>query len=131
MKKDISVGGQAVPCVANAFTPILYRQIFHKDFMTEMTSFSKLKGKKPSDYTDEDTATALERTQSFSRLAFVMKEQATDKTIKELVKLNELDYYEWLSKYEPSDFNDVSTITDVLTLWRGNSEDNKVTAKNA
>ena len=131
MKKDISVGGKALPCVANAFTPILYRQIFHKDFMTEMTSFSKLKGKKPSDYTDEDTATALERTQSFSRLAFVMKEQATDKTIKELVKLNELDYYEWLSQYEPSDFNDVSTITDVLTLWRGNSEDNKVIAKNA
>ena len=131
MKKDISVGGQVVPCVANAFTPILYRQIFHKDFMTEMTGLSKLKGKNPSDYTDEDTALALERTQAFSRLAFTMKEQATNKTIKELVKLNEQDYYEWLSQYEPSTFDSVETITDILALWRGNSEDNKVIAKNA
>ena len=131
MKKDISVGGKGVPCVANAFTPILYRQVFRKDFMTEMQSFSKLKGKKVNEYTDEDTALALERTQSFSRLAFIMKEQASDKPVKELVKLSELDYYEWLTEFELTTFNDITTITDILTLWRGNSEDNHVKAKNA
>lgn len=131
MRKDISVGGVIIPCVANAFTPILYRQIFRRDFMTEIQSFAKLKGKKVTEYTDEDKALAFERTNSFAGLAFTMKEQATDKSVKDLVKLTEIDFYEWLTSFEPMAFEDVNTITDILNLWRGNAEDNKVTAKNA
>lgn len=131
MKKDIHIGDATFDAVANAFTPILYRQIFHKDFMTEMQGFAKLKGKKTTEYTDEDTALAIDRSQSFSRLAYVMKEQATDKTVKDLVKLTELDYYEWLVNFEPTAFDDITAITDILSLWRSNAEDNRVQAKNA
>lgn len=130
MKKEITVGGVAIPCVANAFTPILYRQIFHRDFMAEMQSFARLKGKKSTEYTDDDKALALERKESFSALAFCMKEQATDKKTSELVKLSQLDYYEWLASFEPMAFDDVGTITDILTLWRGNAEDKHIDAKN-
>ena len=96
-----------------------------------MQGFTRLKGKKSETYTDEDTALALDRSQSFSRMAFVMKEQATDKTVKDLVKLTELDFYEWLVNFEPTAFDDIATITDILSLWRSNTEDNKVQAKNA
>jgi hypothetical protein len=131
MKRDLHIDGITVEAVANAFTPILYRQIFHKDFMTEIQGFAKLKGKKTEEYTDEDTALALDRTQAFSRIAFVMKEQATGKTIKELVKLSDIDFFEWLATFEPMAFESVTTITDILSLWRGNAEDNQVQAKNA
>lgn len=130
MKKNIRVGGTEVPCVANAFTPILYRQVFRRDFMAEMQSFAKLKGKTVTEYTDEDKALAFDRKESFAALAFVMKEQATDKKTSELVKLSQIDYYEWLSQFEPMAFDDVTTITDILNLWRGNAEDKKVDAKN-
>lgn len=131
MKRDLHIGDITVEAVANAFTPILYRQIFHKDFMTEIQGFAKLKGKKTEEYTDEDTALALDRSQAFSRIAFVMKEQATGKAIKELVKLSDIDFFEWLATFEPMAFESVTTITDILSLWRGNAEDNQVQAKNA
>ena len=131
MRKDISVGGVTIPCEANAFTPILYRQIFRRDFMAEMQSFAKLKGKKSTEYTDEDKSLAFERSSAFSCLAFTMKEQATGKSVKDLVKLTELDYYEWLATFEPMAFEDVNTITNIITLWRGNAEDNHVARKNA
>jgi hypothetical protein len=59
-----------------------------------------------------------------------MKEQATGKTIKELVKLSDIDFFEWLATFEPMAFESVTTITDILSLWRGNAEDNQVQAKN-
>jgi hypothetical protein len=80
--------------------------------------------------TDDDKALALERKESFSALAFCMKEQATDKKTSELVKLSQLDYYDWLASFEPMAFDDVGTITDILTLWRGNAEDKHIDAKN-
>lgn len=131
MKKDIHVGDITINCEANAFTPILYRQIFSLDFMAELQGFAKLKGKKPHEYTDDDKALALERVSAFSRLAFCMAEQGTDKPIEDLVGLSKIDFYKWLTQFEPLAFEDVGTISDIVTLWRANAEDNKITAKNA
>jgi hypothetical protein len=131
MKKDIHVGDITIACEANAFTPILYRQIFSLDFMAELQGFAKLKGKKPHEYTDDDKALALERVSAFSRLAFCMAEQGTGKPVSDLVGLSKIDFYEWLTQFEPLAFEDVGTISDILTLWRTNAEDNKITAKNA
>jgi len=130
MTKDIRIGGEVVPGVANALTPVLYRNIFNRDFMVEISSFAKLKGKKPSEYTTADTALALERSQAFARLAFIMKEQAIGKSVKELVKLTEFDFFEWLTNYEPTAFDNVDTIADVLALWSGNAKSG-IEAKNA
>ena len=131
MKKDIHVGNETITAEANAFTPILYRQVFQLDFMAELQGFAKLKGKKPNEYTDDDKALALERVSAFSRLAFVMAEQGTGKPVEDLVGLTNIDYYKWLTQFEPLAFEDVGTISDILTLWRANTEDNKITAKNA
>lgn len=131
MTKDMRIGDKTVPGVANAFTPILYRNVFKRDFMIELQNFAKLKGKKPNEYTDEDTAIVLDRTQAFARLAFIMKEQATDKSVNELVKLSELDFYEWLEGFGPSTFSEVTTIADILALWRGNDDDAHIEPKNA
>ena len=131
MKKDIHVGNETITAEANAFTPILYRQVFQLDFMAELQGFAKLKGKKPNEYTDDDKALALERVSAFSRLAFVMAEQGTGKPVEDLVGLTSIDYYKWLTAFEPLAFEDVGTISDILTLWRATAEDNKITAKNA
>ena len=131
MKKDIHVGNETITAEANAFTPILYRQIFSLDFMAELQGFAKLKGIKPNEYTDDDKALALERVSAFSRLAFVMAEQGTGKPVEDLVGLTKIDFYKWLTAFEPLAFEDVGTISDILTLWRANAEDNKITAKNA
>ncbi len=131
MKRNINVGTKEIPCEANAFTPILYRQVFQLDFMAELQGFAKLKGKKPNEYTDDDKALALERVSAFSRLAFCMAEQGTGKPVEDLVGLSKIDFYKWLSQFEPLAFEDFGTISDILTLWRTNAEDNKITAKNA
>ena len=44
MKRNIKIGAQNVEMASNAFTPILFRQIFKKDFIREITSVRKLAG---------------------------------------------------------------------------------------
>lgn len=130
MKKTITIGTESVECVVNAFTPVLYRQIFHKDFLAEIQTLTKLKAKSVDEYTEEDLEMASDRTMAMARMAFVMKEQASGKPIPVLVNLTEVNFFEWLSTFESDAFQDVKTLTMIMALWKANTQDNKIESKN-
>lgn len=130
MNKEITINGKSIRMASNALTPILYRQIFKKDFLKEITGLVSLKDKKAEDYTEEDINDVASRSEAFARLGFVMAKQSELEKASELVKLSEVDYFEWLSNFEAQSFTNASTMTEILKLWKGNAEDSQVEAKN-
>lgn len=132
MRKNLRVGDETITAEANAFTPILYKQLFRKDFLSELTDFMKLRGKSPEEYTQDDIDLANDKSEAITRLAFVMVEQAKGKPVKELVALTELEFFEWLSGFERNFFQDKETVSDIMALWSANQKkDKKVESKNA
>lgn len=83
--KTITIGGREIPMVRNALSPIIYREIFHKDYLEIV---SKL----------DDTQIGLTG-QLYTEMAFVMAMQAT-KNMEELVHLRKTDYYAWVNQFE-------------------------------
>jgi len=130
MNKEITIGKKTLKMASNALTPILYRQIFKKDFLKEITGLISLKDKKAKDYTEQDINDVTSRSEAFGRLAFVMAKQSELEKASELVKLTEIDYFEWLSNFDAQSFTNASTMTEILKLWKGNAEDSQVEAKN-
>ena len=130
MRNDLTIGEKSLPMASNALTPILYRQIFKRDFLREISGFVALKGKSPKDYTEEDISSVTARSEAFSRLAFVMAKQAELEKAAELTKLTELDYFEWLCGFENQQFSEAGTLTKILNIWKGNAEDSQVESKN-
>lgn len=94
----IKIGTHDVNMSANAMTPVLFRRLFHKDFMTESQS-------KQLDLN------------LFQELGFVMAMQGTDKTLKELQDLTVDDYYEWLLGFEALDI--MKAVNDIFALYSG------------
>ena len=43
MKTNITFKNTTIECTCNALTPILYREIFKKDFFEQLLSFTKVK----------------------------------------------------------------------------------------
>lgn len=130
MNREITISGNNVKMASNALTPILYRQIFKKDFLKEITGLVSLKDKKAEDYSEEDINEVSSRSEAFARLGFVMAKQAELEKASDLVKLTETDYFEWLSGFEAQAFTGASMMTSILLLWKGNAEDSQVEAKN-
>lgn len=130
MNREITISGKSVKMASNALTPILYRQIFKKDFLKEITGLVSLKDKKAEDYSEEDVNEVSSRSEAFARLGFVMAKQAELEKASDLVKLTETDYFEWLSGFEAQAFTGASTMTAILILWKGNAEDSQVEPKN-
>lgn len=133
MRSEIKIGKQTITCEANALTHILYRNIYHKDFLQEMQAMANLKhlkGKKTEEITDDEITTISDRSDAFSRLAFIMKEQATGKSSKELFALTTYNYYDWLTGFEPDVFNDPVVLTAIIDLWKSNTGDSHIESKN-
>lgn len=130
MRDTITIKDKTINVASNALTPILYRQIFKKDFLKEIAGFMALRGKKASDYTEEDINTVNERSEAFSRLAFIMNKQAEIETAADLVKLTDVDYYTWLCGFENQSFSTPDVLTKILAVWKGNAEDSQVESKN-
>lgn len=131
MNRDITIGKETIKCEANALTPILYRQIFHRDFLREMQDLTALKGKTTETFTDKDLELYLDKQDAFSRLAFLMASQGAGMPVPELAKLGELDYFSWLAKFEIGAFESPETLAAIIGLWRANADDVQVKPKNA
>lgn len=132
MRTTAKIEGMTFDLASNAFTPILYRQLFKRDFLRELQSYRKLRGKKPSEFTEEDEKIYEEHSDSFSRIAFVMAKQAEIETADKLVQLSINDYYEWLMQFDsPMAFSEADALSAILRAWTGNAEDMSVEAKNA
>lgn len=110
MKGTVKIGDKNVEMFANALTPVLYKRIFHKDFLLESQ-------KKDMDMT------------IFQELAFVMAKQANATSAKEL--MNELgidDYYEWLGNFEAMEI--MEKVNEVFALYHSQTKSTSKSKKN-
>lgn len=121
MQKTINIGGKDTLCTCNALTPYLYTQIFRKDFLTQIMGFRNMAGKTAETINDNDVSEISKRTAAFAEMAFVFAKQAEIKTAAELVKLTEIDFYNWLANFEQGAFMNAETMTEILSLWQGNT----------
>ena len=105
MFKEVTVGGIKVPMLANAATPLRYKQLFHKDIIKEFQEVT------------EDVSKA---TDSIPELAFIMAMAAKAKEGKADMNLLNMDsYVDWLEQFEPLDLPMASE--EIIDLYTGNS----------
>lgn len=83
MTKDITIGGKPITFTANGATALFYKQFFHKDLLTEISTDGK----------EMEIAS-----ESIPELAFIMAKQA-DKA--DMMHLKFDMYIEWLELFEP------------------------------
>ena len=127
--KEVNIGGINTPMTATAFTPILYRRIFHQDYLSEVSKLRALKKKAVTEYTDDEMDLAMRANEMTPQLAFCMAKQAELHDINKLVALTIEDYYTWLDLFPSNAFTNKVSIARILAIWLGN-DDAKVEAKN-
>lgn len=95
----VEIGDKKIDMLANAASPVIYRRIFHKDFIMQMD---------PKGEVD---------TNAISEMGFVMYMQ-TQKTFKEIVDtVTEDAFYEWLAQFEALDV--VMAAGAIFALFKG------------
>lgn len=158
MKTTINVGSKTLELANNAFTPILYRQIFKKDFLSLFASMisrnkevvakalkvqalkAELDGEKITKeeylqkfadvgFDPEDYSIIDEKADLMSELAFIMAKQAEIAEASKLIQLTSLDYYDFLSQFDKNDLRSAAVINELIAFWQGNTV-SKVEAKN-
>lgn len=158
MKTTISVGSKTLELANNAFTPILYRQIFKKDFLALFSSMItknkdiinkalKLQSVKAEfdekkitreeflqkyseiGFDSDDLSIIDERADLMSEIAFVMAKQAEIAEASKLIQLTSLDYYDFLSQFDKNDLRSAAVVNELIAFWQGNTV-SKVEAKN-
>lgn len=112
MYKAIDIGGKRVELQSNAATPRLYQNIFNKDLMLE---FSKIDTDSLSEGLDNSGLATLDLIKG---LCFTLNMQATRPFREIYGKLDEVDYAEWLTKFEEDDFYDPDTLTEIIAVWQ-------------
>lgn len=95
----VNIGDKKVDMLCNAASPVIYRRIFHKDFLLQMDT----KG-------DVDT-------NAISELGYIMHLQ-TQMTFKEIIDtITEEDFYAWLEEFEAMDV--MMATGDIFALFKG------------
>jgi hypothetical protein len=100
MYGKVLIGEKEIGMAANAASPIIYRNIFHEDFLR------KVQEKDP----DVDL---------FQKMGYVMAMQAKTSKMSELTKLNFDSYVEWLSQFEPMDI--ITATGQMSDIYFGNT----------
>ena len=103
MYREIKVGEMSIPMKATAATALRYRHVFGQDLMTEFQNV------------EQDTGLGMSALQ---QLAFIMACSADPE--KDMSKLNEELYMDWLDNFEPLDFADAAE--DIVNLYVGNTK---------
>lgn len=98
----VKIGDKDVPMLSMASTDIYYRNIFHEDAIKLQAS---------STFDEGDLINFI------SRMAFVMAKFAEVKDRKEMNKLNEDAYLEWLDGFTREDF--MNALVDVRMTYEG------------
>lgn len=161
MNTELKVGSKTLKLANNALTPILYRQIFGKDFLllfsqimtknramiNKALELQKAKAefddekitreaylKKITDlgFTEEELGYANERADLMSELAFIMNKQAELVEVESLLKLSKLDYYKFLSEFDSNELRTAEVVGALINFWQGNTTPSgDIEAKNA
>ena len=158
MKTTIDVNGKTLELANNAFTPILYRQIFHKDFLalfstmisrnkeviSKARALTSVKAKLDNgeiskeefiekyseiDFQESDLKIIDERADLISEITFIMNKQAQIEEAAKLVKLTEFDYYDFLSEFDRTSLRSAEIINKIISFWQ-NGTAGKVDSKN-
>ena len=103
MYREIKIGEVSIPMKATAATALRYRHVFGQDLMTELQD------------SEESTSLGIDTVQ---KLAFVMACAADPE--KDMTKLNEEVYIEWLDKFEPLDL--AMATQEIVDLYLGNTK---------
>ena len=159
MNIDLKIGDRTLSLANNALTPILYRQIFGKDFLllfSQMITKNKgiidkalklqdlkakldageiekedfLRGVSEANLNDDDLSVINERADLMAELAFVMNKQAELSSVDKLLKLNKTDYYKFLAEFNTSDLRNPEVQNALITFWQTGASGN-VETKNA
>ena len=84
MKKIVAIGSHEVPMLANGASVILYKNVFHEDFLSLMQQEPA-----PADL--------------FVKMGFIFAKQGEGMSMKEVNRLSEDNFLEWLEVFEPLD----------------------------
>lgn len=161
MNTEIKVGSKTLKLANNALTPILYRQIFGKDFLLlfsqimtknkaiinkalelqaakadfdakKISKEAYLKKINDLSFTDEELGAVNERADLMSELAFIMNKQSELEDVDKLLKLTKTDYYKFLTAFDPNELRESRVLGELISFWQGNATPlEEVEAKNA
>jgi len=159
MRTTLSVGEQTLDVVCNGLTPILFKHIFHRDFIVEFGNFNErthdlaskakdlvalqtdldskkitqeeyLEKYKALNITNEELSSLNDRTELLSELAFIMNLQATESDTNKLFNTNIVKFYEFIAKFERNELTSAAVSRQVMAIWKGESA-TTISSKNA
>lgn len=101
MYKEIKVGDKQVPMLANAATPIRYKQVFGKNLLKYFMG----------------TAQNEEAAEMTGELAYILAKAGEGA---DMNKLGIDDYIEWLEQFDAAAFIDPEVVGPIMDLYYGN-----------
>lgn len=111
MYNEIIIGEKVVPMLSMASTDLYYRNIFHEDAIKLQTS-------------SQDEGDIIN---FVMRMGFVMAKFAELKDRKEMNKLNEDAFLDWLDQFERTDY--LNALVDIRLTYEGQSVTHSDTKK--
>lgn len=114
MYNEIKIGAATVPMLAMASVDLYYKQIFHEDAI-------KLQSGK--DFDDGDLINFI------SRMGFVMAKFAELKNRKEMSKLNEDAYLDWMDNFDRAEY--MNALGDIRATYEGQNIPTSAAKKNS
>lgn len=109
----VKIGTSEVPMLSMASVDVYYRNIFHEDPLKIQT--------------DENADTGV-MIGFIQRMGFVMAKFAELKDRKEMLKLNEDSFYEWMDTMERNDL--INALPDIQMTYEGQSINGSEAKKN-
>jgi len=98
----VHLGNENRGLTANGLSPVLFRKVFHQDFLQARVDNQK------------DNGAIMEL---YGRMAFIMQMQH-DKSQAELLKLTDGDYWDWLATLNGADIE--NHFAEISAIYEGN-----------
>lgn len=116
----VKIGAKEIEMTSSALTSLAYKKLFGQDILATLGEF------KTEGMTGEKASEAIEKV---GQLGFIMAKQASGMPVKELMKLTEVDFYEWIDGFTYADLYDAEVVAKILAVWTQNLGTN-ITGKN-
>ena len=107
MYKVIKIGDKDIPMMAMASTDSYFKNTFGEDLMKKMTT------------PDLEVSEMID---VVMKIGFIMAKFAELKQRKEMLKLNEEAFFEWLDQFEREDLFNDKTLVDIQDVYQGNKK---------
>ena len=107
MYAKVKIGEKEIPMMAMASTDYYYKNTFGEDPLTIMTQ------------PDLEVSKMID---VVTKLGFIMAKFAELKRRKEMLKLNEEVFYEWLDQFEREDLFNDETLVNIQDVYQGNKK---------